>query len=107
STMSLQWFGNSSCSSQDVKLNGGGNALNMFVYFPCGSVVVNGGSNSPDIRGAVWTKTYNSSGSNVDIDAPADLLAELQKRFGSQFSLSLKRPVAIGVNRWLSFEQAK
>jgi len=107
STMSLQWFGNSSCSSQDVKLNGGGNALNMFVYFPCGSVVVNGGSNSPDIRGAVWTKTYNSSGSNVDIDAPADLLAELQKRFGSQFSLSLKRPVALGVNRWLSFEQAK
>lgn len=107
STMSLQWFGSSTCTKQDVKLNGGGNALNMFVYFPCGDVVINGGSNSPDVRGAVWTKTYDSSGSNVDIDAPPDLLSELQKRFGSQFSLSLKRPVAIGVNRWLSFEQVK
>jgi len=107
STMSLQWFGSSNCASQGVKLNGGGNALNMFVYFPCGDVVINGGSNSPDVRGAVWTKTYNSSGSNVDIDAPPDLLSELQKRFGSQFSLSLKRPVAIGINRWVSFEQVK
>jgi hypothetical protein len=106
-TMDLQWFGNPSCSSQDVKFNGGGHALNMFAYFPCGAVNVAGGSTEPDIRGAVWTKSYNSSGSNVQIHAPPDLLAELQKRYGSQFSLSLKRPVAIGVNRWRSFEQVK
>lgn len=105
--MSLQWLGSSSCTNQDIKLNGGGNALNMFVYFPCGSVQINGGSNSPDIRGVVWTKTYSSSGGNVDIEVPPDLIAQLQQRFGSQFSLSLKRPVAIGINRWLSFEQIK
>jgi hypothetical protein len=105
--MSLQWLGSSSCTNQDIKLNGGGNALNMFVYFPCGSVQINGGSNSPDIRGAVWTKAYSSSGGNVDIEVPPDLIAQLQQRFGSQFSLSLKRPVAIGINRWLSFEQIK
>lgn len=107
SMMSLQWLGSSSCTNQTIGLNGGGNALNMFVYFPCGSVQINGGSGSPDIRGAVWAKSYSSSGSNVDLEVPEDLLGQLQGSFGSQFSLSLKRPVAIGINRWVSFEQVK
>jgi hypothetical protein len=103
--MSLQWLGSSTCSPQDIKLNGGGNALNMFVYFPCASVEIRGGANEPDINGAVWTKTYQSSGDNIEIYVPPDFLGQLQQRFGSQFSLSLKRPVAIGINKWVSFEQ--
>ena len=65
-------------------------AANMFVYFPCATVGINGGSGATadcdetgecgggDISGAVWAKTWNgSSSNNAQLVVPKDMGSQL------------------------------
>lgn len=99
-------FGNPDCSiNQNLTLNGGPQTLHLFAYVPCSDVTINGGSSTPDIYGAVWAKTYTPSGSqNVDIWVPPDLSSDLETIYGGSFTITLRRPVALGSNRWSSYE---
>lgn len=102
-------FGNPDCSlDQNITLNGGPQTLHLFTYAPCSDVTINGGSSTPDIYGAVWSKTYTPSGSgNVDIWVPPDLSSDLETIYGGTFTITRRRPVALGSNRWSSYEAAQ
>ncbi len=106
SPTSLQIYGPSSCnSSQSVTISGGAQALSLFALLPCADVSINGGSSTPDLYGAVWSRTYSPSGSsNLDIWVPSDLNTSLQSALGKDFSIAILRPVARGINRWVSYE---
>ena len=70
--------------NQTVTLNGQGRIDNAWLYFPDGTVTINGGANDPtctdgdcsggDIHGAVWAAEFNgSNGQKVEITVPLDL----------------------------------
>lgn len=108
----LMLFGQpeSSCPAgsitQSVDLRGGAQALRMFAFLPCAEIQVHGGSSVPDLRGALWARAYLLSGNNnnVEIHVPPDLAGSLKQVYGPDFSLSIRRPVAVGSNRWSSHE---
>ena len=65
-------------------MNGKGRIDNAWLYFPDGTVTINGGANDPtctdgdcsggDIHGAVWAAEFNgSNGQGVEITVPLDL----------------------------------
>ena len=112
SASDLMLFGQpeSSCPAgsitQSIDLRGGSQALRMFAFLPCAEIQVHGGSSVPDLSGAIWARAYLMSGNNnnVEIHVPPDLAGALQEAYGPDFSLSIRRPVAVGSNRWSSHE---
>ena len=87
--------------SQQVTIGGGSSATEAFLYFPDGCVGINGGSSNPDIRGAVWARTFNgSSSSNAEIEVPDDMGSKLFTTYGSSFGLGIREFAALGVNKW-------
>jgi hypothetical protein len=65
---------NNSANDQQLTLSGGANTANLFIYAPDATTGINGGSSNPDIRGAVWTKKWNGSSSNVaEIQVPDNM----------------------------------
>ncbi|WP_448514043.1 DUF7305 domain-containing protein [Parathermosynechococcus lividus] len=62
---------NNVVTDQQFTLSGGSTAGSLFVYAPDARVGINGGSNTPDIFGAVWAKEWNGSNSNnAEISVP-------------------------------------
>jgi hypothetical protein len=103
---------------QDIKISGGASGSNMFIFFPCGDVGINGGSKNNcdaaeddncaggDIRGAVWSKSWTgSSGNQAQLVVPPDLPSELVRRNGTSFATSIQDYISLGVNSWFSFER--
>ena len=103
---------------QDIKISGGASGSNMFIFFPCGDVGINGGSKNNcdvaeddncaggDIRGAVWSKSWTgSSGNQAQLVVPPDLPSELVRRNGTSFAISIQDYISLGVNSWFSFER--
>ena len=93
-------------------------AANMFVYFPCATVGINGGSGATadcdedgecgggDISGAVWAKTWDGSSSkNAQLVVPKDMGSQLFIGLGTRFGISVQDYVALGVNSWSSFQK--
>ena len=93
-------------------------AANMFVYFPCATVGINGGSGATadcdedgecgggDISGAVWAKTWDgSSSNNAQLVVPKDMGSLLFTGLGTRFGISVQDYIALGVNSWFSFEK--
>ena len=69
-------------NDQTITISGGSQASRIFIYAPDATVGINGGSNDPDILGAVWAKTWNASGSNnADIKVPDDMPMQLGGSF--------------------------
>ncbi len=76
---------------QQITINGGSTAGSMFIYAPDALVGINGGSNSPDIYGAVWAKNWNgSSSNNAEITVPDNMAAALNAT-GISASITLSR----------------
>lgn len=93
-------------------------AANMFVYFPCATVGINGGSGATadcdedgecgggDISGAVWAKTWDGSNSNnAQLVVPKDMGSQLFTGLGTRFGISVQDYIALGVNSWFSFQK--
>lgn len=69
-------------NDQTITISGGSSASRIFIYAPDATVGINGGSNDPDILGAVWAKTWNgSSSNNADIKVPDDMPMQLGGSF--------------------------
>jgi len=114
---------NSSDTIQTVTLSGTSQgstqkAANMFVYFPCASVGINGGSGAEadcyndgdcgggDVEGAIWAKNWDGSNSkNAQLVVPKDMGSKLFLGLGTRFGLSVQDYIALGVNSWASFEK--
>ena len=90
----------------------------MFVYFPCATVGINGGSGATadcdedgecgggDISGAVWAKTWDgSSSNNAQLVVPKDMGSLLFTGLGTRFGISVQDYIALGVNSWFSFQK--
>jgi hypothetical protein len=76
-------------TSQTITLNGGAAAANTFIYAPNATVGVNGGSSTPDFRGAVWARSWNGSASNnVEIEVPDNMPTLLNNIFGANYSIT-------------------
>jgi hypothetical protein len=76
-------------NDQSFTLSGGSTTTDLFVYAPDATIGINGGSNSPDFRGAVWTKTWNgSSSNNAEISVPDDMPTYIGDLYNSTFSIS-------------------
>jgi len=91
---------NETCSQQ-VSIGGGSTTTEFFLYFPDGCVGINGGSSNPDIRGAVWARTFNgSSSNNAEVEVPNNMGSLLFTTYGSSFSLGIREFAALGVNKW-------
>lgn len=91
--------------SQSVILGGGSVSTAAFIFFPDGCVGINGGSANPDIRGAVWARTFQGSNSNnAEVDVPANMGSILFTRFGTSYGLGIREFAALGINRWLSVQ---
>lgn len=73
-----------STNDQSFTLNGGASTSNVFIYAPDATTGINGGSSNPDLRGAVWTKTWNGSSSNVaELQVPDNMAQLLGSSFAS------------------------
>ena len=92
-------------------------AANIFAYFPCGSMSINGGAQATatcddtgecgggDVSGALWTKIWNGSSSNqAQLVVPKDMASELLEYYGTSFAISIRVYVALGVNSWRGFQ---
>ena len=92
-------------------------AANIFAYFPCGSMSINGGAQATatcddtgecgggDVSGALWTKIWNGSSSNqAQLVVPKDMASELLEYYGTSFAISIRDYVALGVNSWRGFQ---
>lgn len=132
---SLSIFGPQSCPTPNQSISvGGGASVKAFIYAPCATVGVNGGSgrascqqpgqapqdfgpNSPanpdettcsggDFDGVVWAKEWKLSGSNNgELTVPQDAESELITTFGEQFSVGPSDFVGVGVPRWTSYQE--
>jgi hypothetical protein len=61
-------------NDQTITISGGSSTSNMFIYAPDATVGINGGSQDPDIQGAVWAKAWNgSSSNNAEIRVPDNM----------------------------------
>ena len=108
--------------NQTIKIAGVGTPTkgNLFAYFPCGSAGINGGANKcpkpptsdcdqdaigADIKGALWSKTWDGSNSNnAQLDVPDDMASQLVEYFGTDYGISVRRYVAQGVSDWRGFQ---
>ncbi len=111
SSARLAIFGNpldaNNANDQTVVIAGGSQALDAFIYFPDGSVGINGGSSNPDLRGAVWAKQWDGSNSNnAEILVPPGMGGALEETIGGTFTSPYAREyIAVGVSSWRSFQQ--
>ncbi len=101
SAADLMLLGNKSCDSNQIfQLFGGTGSLSMFLYLPCGEVVPKGNAT---FTGAIWANKYTASPSGAfNIVIPYNFNKDIKGSLGS--SIALMRPVAVGINRWASFE---
>jgi hypothetical protein len=106
--------------NQAITLAGTSNpakAANMFAYFPCGSMGINGGAQATatctsdgecgggDVSGALWGKTWNGSSSNqAQLVVPKDMPSQMLEYFGTAFAISIRDYVALGINSWRGFQ---
>jgi hypothetical protein len=96
--------GTATCT-QTVTLNGGATTSNAFIFFPNGCVGINGGSQNPDIRGAIWALKYDGSSSNrVEIEVPENMGSILYTRYGTGFGIGVREFAALGINKWMSVQ---
>ena len=92
-------------------------AANLFAYFPCAETGINGGGGEDpicdeagecgggDISGAIWTKNWGMSNSNVaELTVPANMASQLLEYFGTDYAISVRRYVAQGVKDWRGFQ---
>lgn len=109
-----------SFSNQSITLAGTSKpakAANLFAYFPCGTTGINGGAQATadctpdgecgggDVSGAVWTKIWNGSASNqAQLVVPKDMPSQMLEYFGTNFAISIRDYVALGVNSWRGFQ---
>ncbi len=78
-------------TDQDITINGGAQAINMFIFAPKATVGVNGGSSDPDLVGVVWSDTWNGSSSgNVAIEIPDGMAEKLSDEFGGSYNVGIK-----------------
>lgn len=100
---------------QSVTLSGGGGYSDLFAYFPCGVVGINGGSSGEvadgyckqpgDMNGAIWAAYWNGSNSdNAELCVPDDMINQLRYFFGADFALSVRRYRAQGISDWRGFQ---
>jgi hypothetical protein len=69
---------------QTFRLNGGANAVNVFIYAPQATMGINGGSSDPDISGAIWVKAWDGSNSNrAEIRVPDNIATLLGNEFNN------------------------
>jgi len=111
---------NADCYSQTVTLAGvskPAKAANLFAFFPDAEVGINGGAQGTavcdsdgecgggDIYGAIWAKKWNGSNSNnAQLVVPRDMADILLTNYGTQFAISVRDYVALGVNSWRGFQ---
>lgn len=92
-------------------------AANVFAYFPCGRMGINGGAQATatctpdgecgggDVSGALWTKIWNGSASNqAQLVVPANMASQLLEYFGTSYAISVRDYIALGVNSWRGFQ---
>ena len=93
---------------QTFVINGGSSAVNAFVYMPDACVGINGGSNSPDLRGGIWANRYGGGGSggcgsssnNGDIQVPDNMGGLLTDSLGDNFNVSIRDFAGAGITAW-------
>ncbi len=109
-----------SCHSQTVTLAGvskPAKAANLFAFFPDAKVGINGGAQGTvicdtegecgggDIYGAIWAKQWDgSSSNNAQLVVPRDMANILLTNYGTQFAISVRDYVGLGVNSWRGFQ---
>jgi len=99
-------------------------AADLFAFFPDAIVGINGGAQASatcdesgecgggDVRGAIWAKSWNGSGQTsigsnsrqAELTVPADMADLLLKYYGTQFAISVRDYVGLGVNSWRGFQ---
>lgn len=94
-------------------------AANLFAYFPCAETGINGaGGEAPDcdetpepecgggdISGAVWTKDWGLSNSNVaTLTVPANMAEQLKEFFGDDYDVRILGYSAQGIKDWRGFQ---
>jgi hypothetical protein len=106
----LSIFGNPadsiSTNDQSVILSGGSSAINAFIFMPDANVGINGGSSTPDLLGAIWSKTFGVAGSssnNADIQVPDGMGGLLTDSLGDSFNISIRDYSAAGTSYWSSY----
>lgn len=111
---------NASFTNQSVTLAGTSQpskAANLFAYFPCGTMGINGGAQATvdcasdgecgggDISGALWTKIWNGSASNqAQLVVPKNMPSQLLEYYGTAYAISIRDYVALGINSWRGFQ---
>jgi hypothetical protein len=90
-------------SAQSLTLSGRNDgSTKLFAYLPCSIATLNG---SPKITGALWAWNYDSSNSTVaNIVVPDDAGSQLFKEYGTNFAISIRDYVALGINSWRGFQ---
>ena len=108
------------CYSQTVSLAGvskPAKAANLFAFFPDAQVGINGGAQGTaicdsdgecgggDVYGAIWAKKWNGSNSNnAQLVVPRNMADILLTNYGSQFAISVRDYVGLGVNSWRGYQ---
>jgi hypothetical protein len=88
-------------TSQKITLSGGSTAPNVFVYAPNATVGINGGSSTPDFRGAVWGRVWNgSSSNNAEIEVPDNMPDLLRTTFGGTFTAGARSNAPSAPTSW-------
>lgn len=71
-------------NDQTITLNGGSSTTSGFIYAPDARAGINGGSSTPDFRGAIWIKTWDGSASNrAEIEVPNEMAQLLGPTFSN------------------------
>ena len=107
-------------SNQTVTLAGTSNpakAANLFAYFPCAKMGINGGAQATatcsadgecgggDIQGALWAKIWDGSASNqAQLVVPKNMPSQVLEYFGTAYAISIRDYVALGINSWRGFQ---
>lgn len=91
---------NASTPTQTVDLNGGPQALNLFIYMPEAKVSINGGSSTPDVIGAIWAREYAAKSNVAEILIPDDMGSMVWANYGSGFDLGIREYAALGTTDW-------
>ena len=113
----------------------GGSSLQTFIYAPCATIEIKGGSNTAscedkngvagdfdnktkntetkenrvctdgDIWGAVWTGKYVANSQNAEITVPQDMNDQVVSAFGEDFSIGASDFVGVGAPDWRSYQR--
>ena len=121
-------------SSQHLSVRGG-SSLQTFIYAPCATVEIKGGSNTAscedsngnasdfdnktkatdtnnnrvctggDIWGAVWAGKYTANAQGAEITVPQDMNDQVVSAFGEDFSIGASDFVGVGALDWRSYQR--